>query len=215
MNETSTMLSHCKFYLFFFLLTSTRAFPSKLLSKGRVAHKVKASAIPIDGDDWPDRFPAKEHCSRCGLCETTFVSQVTNACAFIGPGMARIDKLEEQVHGRKRKLDDMTWSSDDSPQVKNGMADEGRFGVLHEPVKLARGVEKNAQWTGCVTGIALAMLESKMVDAVVCIASDPDKDWASPQPILAKTPEEVLRGRGVKVRTILFEVNIRLEIWSV
>jgi coenzyme F420-reducing hydrogenase beta subunit len=47
----------------------------------------------------------------------------------------------------------------------------------------------------------LSMLESKMVDAVVCIANgdiDNPLSWSYPKPILARTPEDVLRGRGVK-----------------
>eukprot|EP00957_Ditylum_brightwellii_P198115 15094257-Ditylum_brightwellii.AAC.1 len=74
---------------------------------------------------------------------------------------------------------------------------------------LAQGVNvPNAQWTGVVTGIALSMLEADMVDAVVCIASDDDDSsgdeggggggWSEPVPIIARTKEEVLRGRGVK-----------------
>jgi coenzyme F420-reducing hydrogenase beta subunit len=88
-------------------------------------------------------------------------------------------------------------------------ADEARFGVLHEPIRIARGIDlADAQWTGVVTSIALSMLESKMVDAVVCIgASDRsgggeentgDERWCVPEPILARTKEDVLRGRGVK-----------------
>ena len=49
----------------------------------------------LDQAGWPDRFPAKEHCSKCGLCETTFVENVTDACAFLNEGMSRIDYLEE------------------------------------------------------------------------------------------------------------------------
>ena len=53
-----------------------------------------ANPIPIDPSGWPERFPAKDHCSRCGLCETTYVKNVEDACAFLGPGMGRIDDLE-------------------------------------------------------------------------------------------------------------------------
>jgi coenzyme F420-reducing hydrogenase beta subunit len=42
------------------------------------------------------------------------------------------------------------------------------------------------------------MLESGKVDAVVCIANGKDGKWSSSEPILAKTPEDVMRGRGVK-----------------
>jgi len=117
-----------------------------------------------------------------------------------------IDGLEESVHGRKRKLDDMVWEGAGAE-----VAEEARFGVMHRPMTLARGKRiPDAQWTGCVTGIAVSMLEAGMVDAVVCIASKDDGDhgdgnnndesggWSNPEPILARTTEEVLRGRGVK-----------------
>jgi coenzyme F420-reducing hydrogenase beta subunit len=151
---------------------------------------------PIDPRGWPDRFPAKEHCSKCGLCETSFVKNVTGACAFLGDGMARMDDMEEVVHGRRRNLQDMVWSG------SSGTAEEARFGVLHEPVRLAKGNQiADAQWTGVVTGIALSMLETNRVDAVVCIAND-DKDsgnsFASPRPIIARTSQEILTGRGIK-----------------
>lgn len=141
-------------------------------------------AIPIDGTDWPERFPAKEHCSRCGLCETSFVEQVTAACAFLpNLGMKRLDVLEAPVHGRAR-LD-----------AADSM--ERHFGVLLDPVQLARGVSMpGSQWTGVVTSIAVSMLESGAVDAVVCIASN--ETWSNPEPIVARTVDEVLRGRGVK-----------------
>ena len=153
------------------------------------------TATPIDGADWPAKFPAKDHCSRCGLCETTFVSSVKEACALLPEtGMSRMHALEEQVHGRRR---DTKWQSDPGET-----AEEGRFGVMHEPMRLAKGVGVNgAQWTGVVTGIALSMLETGKVDAVVCIANENDENsasWASPEPILARTAKDVLRGRGVK-----------------
>ena len=105
-----------------------------------------------------------------------------------------IDGLELGVHGRRRNL--QTTESDD------GLADEARFGVMHSPMFLARGKKvPNAQWTGCVTGIAVSMLESGMVDAVICIASSDSarvNGWSNPKPILARTVDDVLRGRGVK-----------------
>ncbi|EED95522.1 hypothetical protein THAPSDRAFT_14482, partial [Thalassiosira pseudonana CCMP1335] len=140
-------------------------------------------------------FPAKNHCSKCGLCETKYVTHVIDACAFLGEGMKRnIDGMEERVHGRRRNLNDFMSNNDD-----NNTADEARFGVMHSPMVLARGKQiPNAQWTGCVTGIAVSMLEAGMVDAVVCIASSGDDGWSNPEPILARTVEEVIRGRGVK-----------------
>lgn len=171
-----------------------------------------SAAKPIDPSGWPDRFPAKEHCSKCGLCETTFVSRVSDACAFLGDGMSRMDAAEQNVHGRQRDLSSLQWSSHNNNNNNNpatssdqGRAEEARFGVLHEPVRLAKGKQiADAQWTGVVTGVAVSMLESGMVDAVVCIASgndsngEGDAQWSYPEPIVARTPQEVLKGRGVK-----------------
>lgn len=164
------------------------------LQRSHVAHR-QSTATPIDPSGWPERFPAKEHCSKCGLCETSFVSKVTEACAFLNDGMARMDSMEARVHGRKRNLD-MAWSTNSS-RPDSG-ADEARFGVLHSPIVLAKGTVQGAQWSGCVTSIALAVLESGMVDAVVCIANEIGAAWSAPEPIIAKTSDEVLRGRGVK-----------------
>ena len=158
---------------------------------------IALTSTPINPSGWPSRFPAKDHCSRCGLCETTLVSHVTDACAFLGDGMGRIDGLEDEVHGRRRE-DDLFWSKNDKV-INPSKQDEGRFGVLSQPIALARGVETEAQWTGVVTGIAAAALEGGLVDAVVCVASGGmDSDFADPDPIIARTVEDVMRGRGVK-----------------
>ena len=81
---------------------------------------------PISGP-WPQAYPAKQRCSKCGLCDTSFVSRVKDACAFLGDGMARIDALEPAVHGRARRLDD----------AEGAVADEAHFGV-HERLFTAR-----------------------------------------------------------------------------
>eukprot|EP00571_Detonula_confervacea_P007033 CAMPEP_0172322618 /NCGR_PEP_ID=MMETSP1058-20130122/46417_1 /TAXON_ID=83371 /ORGANISM="Detonula confervacea, Strain CCMP 353" /LENGTH=394 /DNA_ID=CAMNT_0013038409 /DNA_START=400 /DNA_END=1584 /DNA_ORIENTATION=+ len=84
------------------------------------------------------------------------------------------------------------------------VAEEARFGVMHRPMVLGTGKRvEGAQWTGVITGIAVSMLEAGTVDAVVCIASKGDGDgnngeWSDPEPILARTVDQVLRGRGVK-----------------
>ncbi|CAL5006401.1 unnamed protein product [Urochloa decumbens] len=127
-------------------------------------------------------YPAKDHCSRCGLCDTYYVAHVKNACAFLGDGMSRVEDLEPQVHGRGRK---------------EGM-DEMYFGV-YDQLLYARKTQpvEGAQWTGIVTTIAVEMLKANMVDAVVCVQSDPDDRFA-PRPVLARTPEEVIAAKGVK-----------------
>jgi coenzyme F420-reducing hydrogenase beta subunit len=55
----------------------------------------------------------------------------------------------------------------------------------------------DAQWTGVVSSIAISMLETRQVDAVACVASN-EETWSNPNPILAQTTDEVLKGRGVK-----------------
>ncbi|KAM1746322.1 hypothetical protein ACFX11_012963 [Malus domestica] len=138
----------------------------------------RSRAIPPGGT-----YPAKDHCSRCGLCDTYYIAHVKEACAFLGDGMSKIEGLEPVVHGRGRKP---------------GSSDEMYLGV-YEELLYARKVKpvEGAQWTGIVTTIAIEMLKSGMVEAVICVQSDPN-DRFTPRPVLARTPEEVLAARGVK-----------------
>ncbi|XP_072995353.1 7-hydroxymethyl chlorophyll a reductase, chloroplastic isoform X2 [Typha latifolia] len=142
-------------------------------------------------DDWRSRskpippggvYPAKDHCSRCGLCDTYYIAHVKDACAFLGDGMSRIEVLEPAVHGRGRKVD----------------TDETYFGV-HEKLLYAKKTKpvEGAQWTGIVTTIAVEMLKANIVEAVICVQSDPE-DRLAPRPVLARTPDEVLAAKGVK-----------------
>jgi coenzyme F420-reducing hydrogenase beta subunit len=186
----------------------------------------KNNPKPINAKDWPRKFPAKEHCSKCGLCETTFVQHVDTSCSFLKEGMSRIDDLELHVHGTTRLLQSQqhaaaagngmngTRASTDSDNDNSYSDRHARFGVMHEefPVMLVKGTQRNSQWTGVVTSIAISMLESGLVDAVVCIANaassgDEHGDGINanskmphlePKPIVARTIEEILLGRGVK-----------------
>ncbi|PSC76507.1 7-hydroxymethyl chlorophyll a chloroplastic [Micractinium conductrix] len=128
-------------------------------------------------------YPAGQHCSQCGLCDTYYIAHVKDACAFLGDGMSRISQLEEQVHGRQRDL---------------GSEDEMRFGVQQEVI-YARNKPpvEGAQWTGIVTQIAIEMLESGKVDAVVCVQSD-ENDRFTPKPVVARSKADILAARGVK-----------------
>jgi coenzyme F420 hydrogenase subunit beta len=60
----------------------------------------------------------------------------------------------------------------------------------------ARKIEPipGAQWTGIVSTIAIEMLERGLVEGVVCVQSSPD-DRFTPQPIIARTREEILAAR--------------------
>ncbi|KAK4732682.1 hypothetical protein R3W88_025670 [Solanum pinnatisectum] len=138
----------------------------------------KSRPIPPGGT-----YPAKDHCSHCGLCDTYYIAHVKNACAFLGDGMSRVEALEPIVHGRGRKEDSL---------------DETYMGV-YENLLYARKTKpvEGAQWTGIVTTIAMEMLKAGMVEAVICVQSDPEDRFA-PRPVLARTPEEVIAAKGVK-----------------
>jgi 7-hydroxymethyl chlorophyll a reductase len=81
--------------------------------------------------------------------------------------MSKVEKLEETVHGRSRNLE----SEHDL-----------HFGVT-EDMLYARNVEpvEGAQWTGIVTKIAVEMLRSGKVDAVVCVQSAEDDKYVLQQ----------------------------------
>ena len=103
-----------------------------------------------------------EHAHRCSehnfICTPLPRWQVTS-------GMSKIERLEESVHGRKRNLEDR---------------DDLRFGV-HDEMLYARNREpvQGAQWTGIVTRVAIEMLQSGAVDAVVCVQSAEDDRCAT------------------------------------
>jgi len=123
------------------------------------------------------RRPAKDLCSECGLCDTYYVHYVKEACAFLNQQIA---ELEATIHGRSRDLTDQ---------------DDWYFGVRQE-MMAARKQEPipGAQWTGIVSTIAIAMLEAGLVEGVVCVQNS-EADRFQPQPVIARTREEILAAR--------------------
>ncbi len=121
--------------------------------------------------------PAKELCSECGLCDTYYVHYVKEACAFLNQ---QIKELEEQSHSRSRNLEN---------------SDELYFGVQQE-MMAARKKEPipGAQWTGIVSSIAIEMLESGIVEGVVCVQNTKE-DRFQPMPVIARTAEEILAAK--------------------
>lgn len=121
--------------------------------------------------------PAKALCSECGLCDTYYIHYVKEACAFLNQ---QFESLEQQSHGRARDLDN--W-------------DECYFGV-HQQMMAARKTEPipGAQWTGIVSSIAIAMLESGRVEGVVCVQHS-ESDRFTPKPVIARSREEILAAR--------------------
>ncbi|WP_298614402.1 Coenzyme F420 hydrogenase/dehydrogenase, beta subunit C-terminal domain [uncultured Thermosynechococcus sp.] len=121
--------------------------------------------------------PAKALCSECGLCDTYYIHYVKDACAFLNQ---QFERLEQQSHGRTRDLEN--W-------------DECYFGV-HQQMLAARKTEPiaGAQWTGIVSSIAIALLESGRVEGVVCVQNS-ERDRFTPKPVIARSREEILAAR--------------------
>lgn len=135
------------------------------------------------------RRPAKDLCSECGLCDTSYIHYVKDACAFLNQ---QFDRLEAVVHGRSRNLE----------------SDRELYFGVHQDMMQARKTEPipGAQWTGIVSTIAIEMLTQGKVEGVVCVQSSPD-DHFTPVPIIAKTPEEILAAR-VNKPTLSPNLNI-------
>jgi 3,8-divinyl protochlorophyllide a 8-vinyl-reductase (ferredoxin) len=133
--------------------------------------------------------PAKELCSECGLCDTSYIHYVKQACAFLNQ---QFESLEAKFHGRSRNLEN---------------EHELYFGV-HQSMTAARKIEPiaGAQWTGIVSTIAIAMLNRGLVEGVVCVQNQPD-DRFGPMPIIATTPEEILAAK-VNKPTLSPNLNI-------
>ena len=123
------------------------------------------------------RRPAKDLCSECGLCDTYYIHYVKDACAFLHQQIA---ELEAEAHGRSRDLNN---------------EDDWYFGV-HQDMMAARKHEpiEGAQWTGIVSSIACEMLEKGWVEGVVCVQNTAE-DRFGPQPVIARTREEILAAR--------------------
>lgn len=134
----------------------------------------KKAARPVQPGS---NYPAGEFCSNCGLCDTPYIAHVRDSCAFLGDGMARLESMEERVHGRRRLQEPSSSPSSSSASSSSSSLprlllppgyDELRFGVTRRVLfgRRAPGMP-GAQWTGVVTSIACAMLEQGLVDAVV------------------------------------------------
>ncbi|MGQ9837873.1 MAG: Coenzyme F420 hydrogenase/dehydrogenase, beta subunit C-terminal domain [Cyanobacteriota bacterium] len=130
-------------------------------------------------------YPAKELCSQCGLCNTHYVAYVKEACAFLNQ---QFTHLEKQTHGRSRE-------EYAAAQGTGSPSDADYFGVYEEMFTARkRDPIPGAQWTGIVSSIGMKALSSGLVEGVVCVQADAG-DRFKPQPILARTPEEVLAAR--------------------
>ncbi|MCE2670497.1 MAG: Coenzyme F420 hydrogenase/dehydrogenase, beta subunit C-terminal domain [Microcystis sp.] len=137
-----------------------------------LAPHLKAKALKSNS-----RRPAKELCSECGLCDTYYIHYVKEACAFLNQQIA---DLEAASHGKSRDLN---------------QENDLYFGV-HQEMMAAKKKQAipGAQWTGIVSTIACEMLDRGLVEGVVCVQNTAE-DRFQPQPILARTTEEILAAK--------------------
>ncbi len=117
-------------------------------------------------------------CSDCGLCDSSYRPLMARSCVFVNN---QTEALELRLHGRRRKA-----------------GDELLFGIYRE-MYAARIPQPppGAQWSGMVTTLAARLLERGLVDGVITTRAVPGTRFA-PQPILARTPEEVRSSAGNK-----------------
>ncbi|TYT70399.1 Coenzyme F420 hydrogenase/dehydrogenase, beta subunit C-terminal domain [Microcystis aeruginosa] len=137
-----------------------------------LAPHLKAKALKPN-----NRRPAKELCSECGLCDTYYIHYVKEACAFLNQQIA---DLEAAAHGKSRDLN---------------QENDLYFGVHQEMIAAKKKQAiPGAQWTGIVSTIACEMLDRGLVEGVVCVQNTAE-DRFQPQPILARTTEEILAAK--------------------
>ncbi|MBK1716646.1 Coenzyme F420 hydrogenase/dehydrogenase, beta subunit C-terminal domain [Thiocystis violacea] len=117
-------------------------------------------------------------CSDCGLCDSSLGSLMSTSCVFV---RNQTQEIEQRLHGRNRRPDD-----------------ELRFGI-HRAQYAARLSRPNpkAQWTGMVTALGARLLEQGLVEAVITTGAAPGTRFKA-QPVLARTPAEVLATAGNK-----------------
>lgn len=131
--------------------------------------------------------PALTGAPRPGLCTDCGVSRMGDgracgrACQFIQPDYP---SLETAVHGRP---------------ADTARGDEGFFGVTQSMLRARlTPAAEGAQWTGITTALGAALLESGAVDAVLCVAADPDDRW-KPRPVIITDPADMMHARGMRM----------------
>lgn len=78
-----------------FLVLSVPCPQQRHLSLRRCKVEAAAGTEKLQRSDWREKaspikpgssYPAKEFCSKCGLCDTYYIAHVKDSCAFIGDG---------------------------------------------------------------------------------------------------------------------------------
>jgi coenzyme F420 hydrogenase subunit beta len=123
----------------------------------------------------------RDLCTDCGISRSEDPRRCGRACQFIRPDYAR---LEAAVHGRARDA---------------SRPDELHFGPFRRMVRAAlREPRPGAQWTGIATRLGERLLETGAVDAVLCMAPDPQDKWR-PVPVLVTSAAGMAQCRGMRM----------------
>ena len=125
--------------------------------------------------------PHRDLCTDCGISRTNSPKRCGQACQFIRPDYPG---LEARVHGRARdpSRSDETW-----------------FGPVRAMYRAAlKEPRQDAQWTGIATRIGERLLESGTVDAILCVAPDPEDRWR-PMPVLVTDAGGMAACRGMRM----------------
>lgn len=138
------------------------------------SHSGKTSSV-----DYPTK---KKLCSLCGLCmvNTWSEKESIQGCVFT---VGWLGKHESNVFGRER-------SQNSSDEMLFGISKERFVGRIKNPLP-------NVQFTGIITSIAKKAFETGMVDAVITLHRSKE-DYFLPEPVLARSTEEILASGGSK-----------------
>jgi coenzyme F420 hydrogenase subunit beta len=140
-----------------------------------------AATHPIVWAPKPPDAAARGLCTDCGLSRTALARECGSACQFTVPNYSR---MEAAVHGRARDA---------------ARPDELHFGPMQGMFRARlRTPLAGAQWTGITTRLASGLLERGEVDAVLCMAPDPDDAW-KPMPVIVTQPEGMAACRGMRM----------------
>jgi coenzyme F420 hydrogenase subunit beta len=123
----------------------------------------------------------RDLCTDCGVSRSSDPKKCGQACQFIKPDYAA---LERRVHGRAR-----------DPR----RTDEEFFGPFRRMLRASlTPPREGAQWTGIVTRIGERLLETGAGDAVMTMAPDPEDKW-KPVPVLVTSAEGMAQCRGMRM----------------
>ncbi len=123
----------------------------------------------------------RDLCTDCSISRSAEPKRCGQACQFINPDYVA---LETRVHGRPR---------DPARQ------DEIFFGPFRRMLRASLlSPRAGAQWTGIATRIAERLLETKVVDAVLTMAPDP-QDRGKPVPVLVTSASGMVECRGMRM----------------